>query len=448
MKVKVISIKNFSVGLFSLLVLLFGFNLESHGLVVSLIIGYSLLVSFLFSRQSMLDPRSLFLIMLTVYSTWFPLQVIFFGYEGPLTIDGNVLLNSIKLQMFGIVVFVLVCMALIDEDKISLSRRKFFNCLSMARKEHTSEAFIFWPILLFILVAIMVTAGQGHTTKREILDSGSVLKNISELFFYVLLVIVMLITLRRGKQLISYKAVMVVLVGLGFLLLLGERDVFFRVAILGFLLFVDKKNIPVFVSVLFVVALAVIIVPLSQGLKAVFLSGEFSFTGLDLRLVFSNEFVSAGRNVYSLMYYGVDNSFSFIVHDVLRAFVPSVLFSGAEIQSTGSWFNSVYRLEHGFHGTSGWGFSLIAQGYLTSGYFGVFLIMTIAATILSMIYRKSYDTEYWYVFYLMALTTYVYIIRADFANLLSQVFKIGGFAVIGVYLGHYVFNKLRKLCAV
>ncbi|QLF94493.1 oligosaccharide repeat unit polymerase [Pseudomonas sp. ABC1] len=444
MRAKSFYFKKITVGFISLLVLFLGFSLESHLVAVSLVIIYSLLISFLFSRESILDPRSLFLIMLAVYSTWFSLQVIIFGYEGPLTIDSDILLSSIRLQMFGIVVFVLVCMVMIDESSVSLSRRAFFDGLSVARKEYLSEKAIFWPVLLFVLFALVVTAGGGHTTKREILDSGSVLKSVAELFFYILLVLVMLGALRRGKRLVTYKAVIVVFVGLGYLLLLGERDIFFRAAILMFLLFVDKKNMPAFLSVLFVVILAVTIVPLSQGLKAVFLSGDIDFAGLDLSLVFSNEFISAGRNLYSLMYYGVDNSFSFIFNDVLRAFVPSFFLSGAEIQSTSSWFDSVYRVENGFQGTSGWGFSIMAQGYLVSGYFGVFLIMAIAASILSLLYRRSYDGEYWYIFYLMALTTYVYIIRADFANLLSQVFKIGGLAVVGVYFTHYLFSKLKK----
>lgn len=435
--------KKVIVWLVSLFFLLLGFVVENHALVLSLVLAYSLLISLLFSRISILDPRSLFVIMLAIYSTWFPLQVVIFGYEGPLTIDSSALLATIRLQMFGIVVFVLVCTAIINERKVAVSRGLFFYGLSAARVELPSEKVIFWPVLLFVLFAMIVTAGGGYTTKREILDAGSALKNIAELFFYFLLVIVMLSSLRGGGRLVTYKAVLVFALGLGYFLLLGERDVFFRIAVLMFLLFVEKKNIPAFLSVLFVVSVAVVVTPVSQGFKAFFLSGDTGFAGLDLRLIFSNEFISASRNLYSLVYYGVDHSFSFLINDVLRAFVPSAFISAIGIQSTGSWFDTIYRLENGFQGTSGWGFTIIGQGYLVSGCFGIFFVMTVIATIVSLLYRLAYKGQYYYVFYLLALTTYIYIIRADLANLLSQVFKIGGLAVIGVYIAHCFFNNLK-----
>src|SRR5690606_31338917 len=112
--------KKVIVWLVSLFFLLLGFVVENHALVLSLVLAYSLLISLLFSRISILDPRSLFVIMLAIYSTWFPLQVVIFGYEGPLTIDSSALLATIRLQMFGIVVFVLVCTAIINERKVAV----------------------------------------------------------------------------------------------------------------------------------------------------------------------------------------------------------------------------------------------------------------------------------------------------------------------------------------
>lgn len=428
----------------SLLVILFSFILRNHAGVVGLVCAYSVFICFLCSGRSILDPRSLFLIMLTVYSVWFPLQVVTFGYEGPLKLDLDVLLESIRLQVFGIVIFVLMCTTLINENEIYKLKSGFFRGLAVGGKELLSEKIVYWPILLFVLISLFATMAGGYTSKRDILDSGSVFKNIGELFFYVLLVIVILHTLRSGRKLVTYKTLIVIFVGLGYFLLLGERDVFFRSSILAVLMLVDRKNIPVFLSTLFIVSLAVVIVPLSQEFKAVFLSGDINIKRQGLDLVFSNEFISAGRNVYSLMYYGVDHSLSFLFGDVLRAFIPSVFMSDFDIQSTGSWFNSVYRVNNNFSGTAGWGFTIIGQGYLISGYWGVFVIMSIIAIIISLFYRRCYKSEYWYVFYLIALTTYIYIIRADFANLLSQVFKIGGLSVLGVYLAHRVFLYFKR----
>lgn len=428
----------------SLLVVLFSFILRSHAGVVGLVCTYSVFICFLCSGRSILDPRSLFLIMLTVYSVWFPLQVIIFGYEGPLKLNLDILLESIRLQVFGIVVFVLICTTLINEDKVYKLKSGLFRGLALGGKELLSEKIVYWPILFVILISLLATMAGGYTSKREILDSGSVFKVVGELSFYVLLVIVTLHTLRSGRKLVTYKSLIVIFVGLGYFLLLGERDIFFRVSILAVLILVDRKNIPVFLSALFIVFLAIIIVPLSQEFKAVFLSGDISVTKQGLDLVFSNEFISAGRNVYSLMYYGVDHSLSFLFNDVQRAFIPSILMPETDIQSTGAWFDSVYRVTHNFSGTAGWGFTIIGQGYLIAGYWGVFIVMSIIAMVISLLYKRCYKSEYWYVFYLIALTTYIYIIRADFANLLSQVFKIGGLSVLGVYFAHCVFLYLKR----
>ncbi len=163
-----------------------------------------------------------------------------------------------------------------------------------------------------------------------------------------------------------------------------------------------------------------------------------------LVLLLSNEFISASRNFYSLLLYGVEHNIYFLFNDIIRAFTPSILLPSLDIQSTGSWFNKIYRVENDFYGTSGWGFSIIGTGYLVGGVLGIILIISIYSFILSILYNMRVKSIYWYAFYLLAFTTAIYVIRGDMANFLSQTIKIGGLSVLSLFIMHRFFIRIRK----
>ncbi len=87
------------------------------------------------------------------------------------------------------------------------------------------------------------------------------------------------------------------------------------------------------------------IIPISQGFKVVLLSGTININKNGLELL-SNEFISASRNFYSLLLYGVEHNIYFLFNDIVRAFTPTILLPSIDIQSTGSWFNKIYRVEN------------------------------------------------------------------------------------------------------
>ena len=133
---------------------------------------------------------------------------------------------------------------------------------------------------------------------------------------------------------------------------------------------------------------------------------------------------------------GHDANWSFLWNDFLRGLIP---FGGElGLQSAGSWFNQVFRVEEGIEGTSGWGFGLVAEGLLIGGGAGIILVMAFVSAMVSLFYKMRVRSEYWYVFYLLSLSTAIYCIRADLANVLSMTFKVGGAAVLMLYgLGRF-----------
>jgi oligosaccharide repeat unit polymerase len=226
-----------------------------------------------------------------------------------------------------------------------------------------------------------------------------------------------------------------------FMLLTGERDVFFRVIFISLLIYYDKKRNSNFFIVISLLIGVSIVVPISQSFKAILLSGEVNLNSIGLELILSNEFVSASRNFYSLLIFHVDHDISFFFNDILRAFIPSFFLKDLDINSTVSWYHNEFRMRNGFGGTSGWGFGLVAEGYLIGKTFGIFFIMSFYALVIGILYNIRYKSIYWYIFYLLSYVTAIYVIRADIANLLSQVFKIGGFSVLILYFSHKLIEN-------
>lgn len=149
----------------------------------------------------------------------------------------------------------------------------------------------------------------------------------------------------KSNFLLDYKLIFFLFLCLFYMLLTGERDIFFRIGFILLIIYFDKKQNATFLKALLILSLAVLIVPISQGFKAVLLSGTININKNGLELL-SNEFISASRNFYSLLLYGVEHNIYFLFNDIVRAFTPTILLPSIDIQSTGSWFNKIYRVEN------------------------------------------------------------------------------------------------------
>ncbi len=393
---------------------------------------YTVSIMFVFSK-SITDPRLLLVGFFTIYSTFYSLQVYFIEFS-LLDINNELLATSLRYQFFALLVFITVLNLTIDDhtknDDCYVSK---INSPSLL-----SEKLIFTFLLPIVLVSIFFIFSSGASSKRELLDGGGLINNLSLFAMLIMTGVVILRASRLSKKLITDLSVwLFLLFSLFYMLLTGERDIFFRIVFILLLVFYDKdKRKSFFNLAVLILLLAVLLVPISQVFKAVLLSGSININKEALALMLSNEFISASRNFYSLLLYGVEHSYSYFFNDLGRAIIPSVINQDLGIQSTASWFNKDYRLEHNFDGTSGWGFSLVGQGYLMSPLAGIVVVMSIYGFILGKLYSIRKKSLYWYVFYLFSFTTAIYVIRGDLANFLSQVFKIGGLLVLLLYLSH------------
>ena len=431
--------RNSYILLFGLFIAMLIFFLSDLTCLLSLFYIYSFVIVYFYSGRSILDPRVIIVSFLTIYSTFFAVRVGFTG-DSLLPLDYEILARSLQYQFLSLFVFVTIINIIID-DKKKLNERIY------PVKSLFSEKLIFILTIPFALLAIYSIYKSGVSSKAEILSGTSRVVMALFLFSSYLSTSIMVLRSLRLKGRMAFDGVLFFYIFFCFyiMILAGERDIFFRIAFIIGLLYFDCKKFNTFRYVLIILFLVVFIVPFSQALKAILLVGHFELKKVGFSFLFGNEFISSGRNFYSLLFYGVNHDLSYFFCDIVRAFLPSIFLPGFQVESVGSWFHNVYRVEHGFSGSSGWGFTLAGEGYLIASSFGILLIMALYSIVIGVSYNMRSKSVYWYVFYLLTLSTSVYVIRADLANFLSQVFKIGGLSIFIIYFFHILFLKLKKI---
>jgi len=426
----------------SMFFMAFSFFLMTSVYLVILYFLYIAFVFFTYSRNGIFDPRKLLLLLIAMYSIWFPLQAIVVGYSY-IPIKESVLVETIRLQLFAVSVYVLVVSALVRKESKEVKQSFFIVNKNIGNR--TSDKITFWAVLFLTSYALYSILVGGFSSKRELADSELSVALLSQ-FAFTFLYVILIFNMIRDKGFTQKKIpILIFLVSFLFFIVAGERDIFFKVVLIIYMVSCDKSSFNSNYSSLFVALAAIVLVPISQAFKSVMLSGEISLTNLGLELILSNEFTSSGRNLYSLVYFGVQNSFSYLFNDVIRALIPAMFISDSGINSTANWFNNIYRYNHGFSGSSGWGFSLIGEGYLIGGYFGIMLLITIYASIISFFYNLRFRSIYFYAFYLLLFLVSIYVLRADLANFLSQAFKVSGLAVFAIYLLGRVLKDKNKI---
>jgi len=223
---------------------------------------------------------------------------------------------------------------------------------------------------------------------------------------------------------------LVLVVGFG---VTGERDYIFRFLLFSFLLYFSAQYRQKYRSYyLILAALSLyIILPFSQAAKSFLLSGGIDYTGFSIEGIFKNEFSSAGRNLHYVMLREITGFNGETIIWDLKRFV-------GQSESTGAWFNSEVRNLFGDGGTSGWGFSLAAEGYINFGYVGPAMIMFALGLVTAHLHSFARKSELWFIFYLSYMPMMIYVLRADLANYLGLGFKVNLAMVLVLWCVRYL----------
>jgi len=378
------------------------------------------------------DPKVLFIPLLGIYSSFYPLQKILIP-NLIIPIDMAALNYALNLSVLFAFTFTFV---------VEIMSKKSFAPNYEAEAIRTTDKLILFSLFCISLILFAFIITQGSQSKKDTYSIYSTLQSFT-LFFGTFLLIRMLAA--KAIKILSIPTILMIFLSILSILIQGERDVLFRLALLLvilFFLFKDKPKISIYFML---IGSMLLIVPVSQFFKGILNYSSFSGLSLGLDLILSNEFISAGRNLYATVLYGSpgENSWLFVT-DIARGILPSSLI-GFDVDTSTRWYNDVFRETHNFSGTSGWGFSFLAQGYIVGGIWGIILFATLLAFAMSFLYKKSFKSLNWLVFYLFFLVAAIYAIRADIATVLSLGVKIPLISILIIYLVRFFFPKVNKL---
>lgn len=404
-------------------------------LIVSVLITAALLpLAFVLHKQPAL-PEVLFTVFGGMYIIAFPIQVLFFGRTGFLNeFYLGVIVQAGLFFFLGFFGSALVLSRLPS----SISAQGLFSRYDfLSNRSPFPQQFIL-AILVCLLFGLIVWQwmqvwGADAAAKHQLPGFGrlAVVVYVFSALLYVLLVRAIDITYRFGWIFFA------ILFALPFVLhfaFTGERDVIVRAGLVILVLGVVGGHLCKG-AVFFLLLGGLVLQPIMQALKAFLVIGwgdiYFSWAG-----VFSGEFSAQGRNFYWALErpIAIENVYTkSILNDILRFFYLTD-------RSSASLFG---RMIMDREGGPGLGFTLLGQMYFSAGYFGVFLLGASIAGVLRAFEPTSGGRMLVYA-YAFILFGCAYALRADVANFLSNIIKVGLFPILtALFLLFFLDQFLR-----
>lgn len=353
-------------------------------------------------------------VFMFLYGVIYPLNRHFMGVPGPLVRD------LIPISMWAYSSY-LAAALLFDSTKSTHLRwvppvrvtRVLLICLTLA-----------------CLILLLALTTLGFVSKREFLSAISTTNwQKLVLLFQIVPFAFALHLLALGnagaRSLIAHvsrwEVFFALLLGVAIMGIIGERDFLFRMLFFWLLVVISNLRADRFWIMPLSAAIALGAMPFTQGLKAFVVSGaDISSVGQD---ILTNEFTSAGSN-FSYVYERSIRDSTF-PSGLARTLSP--LLDG---QSSTEWFNTVIRPSYGDGGTSGWGFSLVAEAWVNFDLPGVLGVYFVLGAVAGLLHRLSRRGVGFYLFYLGYLSTLVYAQRADISNVINLSLKVNGVMII------------------
>lgn len=319
-------------------------------------------------------------------------------------------------QWLALVTFLIV----VTPHKIKYSKLKPTNNLIF-----TNDILLF-AISIFLLLVILEISINGYEHKSEIYSEASMFTFIG---FRLALVLIILFAFTMSQFALKNnkvnKKIAVYVVLLMFLLFFfsGERDLLIRTLVVFlFIYHILVKDNKLSKEIILIGIVSLLLIPLMQQFKYFGLTGETNDTKHNFLIeLLLSEFSSASKNLQILLLdhtvNGVFEGATF-VSATIRALNIENLFN-INILSSNAWFNNKYfELER-----AGQGFTLVGDGYINYGYLGIIILFIFIGILVRILYALSNKNIFYFVLYIVSIPILMYATRADFANVLTQIFN-------------------------
>lgn len=291
---------------------------------------------------------------------------------------------------------------------------------------------VFMDIFIISVMLFIFLSGK-YTHKNAIYSANNLFFKLAFIlvYFKILIYIYNLckkINLKKSRSIIVKNGFIIFFVSL----ITGERDYFFSYLLITLLLLFHYRKINI-QKIILLIPVGIIFLPLTVSFKYFVLTGKRAemniFNNIFLKFL-DGEFISAGRNLQILISNDCYNLFKgkMLLNDFIRIFYPTKI-------SHQTWFNETFfSSSH----TTKYGFTLIGEGYVNGGIFGIILIFLIVGILIRYLYLNSNKSSYNMAAYVYMIPLFVYAMRADIANIVSPLLKY-------VLLGLGVIKILEKI---
>lgn len=286
---------------------------------------------------------------------------------------------------------------------------------------------IFILSIIAILMMCMYSLSTGANTKKELalIDSAFITLGMYGIQFMTISFVGNLVYSLSRKEPVSKKDVFIVLIlSISTLLIMGERDVLFRLLIITlFIINMFYKRIHKGELVLYG-SISLLLLSVAQNFKSFLLSSSNLNQLLGGINLIPSEFYSAGRNLYMCInnnYILENRNYLFDLIGYVFSNLPFVNLHNEYINSTAhfnNYFYSSYVLKGG-----GKGFTLIGDVYVSYGVIGVLVSFILLGFFVKYIYSKSSSNVWFLLSYLLFSPMVMYCLRADFFILISYLVK-------------------------
>ncbi|WP_020006222.1 O-antigen polymerase [Salinicoccus albus] len=397
-----------------------------------LALGTLVIISWIISKFELMHPLTWFPPIFFLYSISYPLLVTL--GELPNTYDKNI--EVLFIQWIALATFIVV-MNTSSKKKVEINTSSLKNLMPIVTP-------IFWTSISITALYVAYVYSSGLTSKYAIALDNSPLGILASFFPIVVISFALIMANQLGIKGRVPKGFLLIaiLYGLVVLFVLGERDFILKLLIITIFMYHVLKNR---ISKKKLIASGIIIIsiiPILGDLKnRAFGQSEMTVYGGDfIADILSGEFMAAGRNLANLLSNeGVVWSHFWgetLIWDI------KVLFSAGF--SPGAWFNNTFHPDLIARG-GGNGFTLVGEGYMNFGVIGVVVFFAVLALFLKFLYNKALKNVVWLSIYIVTIPLAVYVIRADFATLLTQFSKQIVLPILIIFIVKSILDGIPKL---
>lgn len=295
-------------------------------------------------------------------------------------------------------------------------------------------------LTIVITVSAFAIKALGYANKKEVYSSSSFFSAVlSIVLIYInVFTIESCFSLCVGDKIDKPLTAEILIATLSITLFTGERDLLLRLLLVLILMFfyfgkISKKSLTILLIGF------VFLIPLSWQFKYYFLSGQITerdySNGLESIIYnfLSGEFESASRNLQNLVNnkeitYGIMGGKTFI-SDITRVV-------GYAPYSSLRWHQSTFYA----NSSTGQGFTLIGEGYINFGYWGIVIVYLIVGLILRYLYLNCRNNIYTLFMYINSIPIFIYANRADLSNIYSPFVR---HILLSVLIYYFLNNRIQ-----